>query len=46
MSDELRRIAIAAAARHEYRVTIAGACTPVLSDDDYELVRDAVEATR
>lgn len=37
--EELRRIAIVAAAQHEYRVTVAGACTPVLSDDEYELVR-------
>lgn len=42
--EELRRIAIAAAARHGYRVTIAGACDPVLDDEDYALVRAAVEA--
>lgn len=42
--DELRRIAVVAAARHGYRVTIGGACTPVLSDEEYDLVRAAVAA--
>jgi len=45
-SAELLRIAIAAAARHEYRVAIAGACKAVLSDGDYALIRAAVEAVR
>ncbi len=44
--EELRHIAVAAAARHGYRVTIAGACNPVLSDDEYRLVREAVAASR
>lgn len=42
--EELRRIAVYAAARHECRVTIAGACNPVLSDDEYALVRETVAA--
>ena len=44
--SELRRIAIAAAARLEARVTIAWVCEPVLSDDEYALVRDAVAAVQ
>jgi len=42
--EELRRIAVVAAAREELRVTIPGSCMPVLDDEDYALVREAVAA--
>ena len=40
---DARDVAIWLAAREEYRLTEGGACTPVLSDADYALVRAAVE---
>ena len=45
-ADELRRIAIHVAARKEYRLAHPGACLPVLSDSEYDLVRAAVWAVR
>ena len=42
--DEDRDLAIYLAAREEMRLTRAGACTPVLSDEEYTLVRETVEA--
>jgi hypothetical protein len=43
-TEEDRDLAIALAAREGLRLTHAGACTPVLSDEEYLLVRAAVAA--
>lgn len=40
--EEDRRLAIALAATHELRLTAPGSCSPVLSDEEYALVREAI----
>ena len=41
-----RDLAIALAAREDWRLLEAGACNPVLSDAEYDLVRRAAKAMR